>query len=437
MSSNHHHLALPGALSAFALLFAVGCSANPDAGSGEQTGATSEAVDLSAYSNDGGTPQIQVVQDGTAAAKATGVVFVPFLDANRAPTFVSSTQYGNLPVRGSCGITFVSPHFAITSSHCFSNTNAPDPTNQTFTAQTFDVSTANVDDFFFDSAMTGTFPNYTPIFGHTMNQAVGYASTTFTCKIASRCAFTGFPAAGAFNCDAVTAPDVTMLQCAARAPRSAWLPIANDAATTGPVVMYWFHELFMTNNNPDMITHYTNLLNGDAANWHYLGAPTNVFLPLKSVPWGNGTPRMRIGAGSDSDVATDLYGCHGTSGSGVLTVSGSSYALLGPVHRGGVWANGHLCDDPGLLTQGAPGGRGLTFNSNTSVNALVNAKFAATLTSDRNPPPVCGDGLCNGKENDVTCSRDCRPGVCAGGLADCCGDGVCRTPAVCSRFLCP
>ena len=115
--------------------------------------------------------QAAVAQDGSTPSRATGAVFIPFLDGNHAPTFVCSTQYGNVPVRGSCGITFVSPHYAISSSHCFANANAYDPANQTFTATTFDVTQANVDDFYFDAAMQGTFPNYTPILGHTMNQA--------------------------------------------------------------------------------------------------------------------------------------------------------------------------------------------------------------------------------------------------------------------------
>ena len=420
------------------ILLAVGCaSASPDAGPGERTGAASEAVDLAAIPAN----QAAVVQDFSTPARATAAVFVPFLDGNRNPTFVPSTQYGSLPVRGSCGITFVSPHYAITSSHCFADANANlniDP-NQTFTAMSFDVTQANVDDFYFDAAMQGTFPNYTPIFGHTMTQAVGYTSTTFTCKIASRCPYA--PAgASSFNCDGISASDVAMLYCATRPAHGAWLPIANDSATTGPVAVYWFHELFMTNNNPDMIAHYTDL-GSRPANWHYLGAPTNAFLPFKSVPWAGGVQRGRFGFGVESDhsdVKTDLYGCHGTSGSGVLSVNGTSYALLGPVHAQEPAWGGLLCDDPNALTQGAPGGHGLTYNSNVSVNNLVNAKYASALQNDRVPPPVCGDGICNGTETHLSCSRDCAVGDCSinSGKVDCCGDGVCRTPILCQKMHC-
>ena len=411
-------------------LLAAGCaSADPDADSDARIGTASEAVDLAAIP----ASQAAVVQDGSTPSKATGVVFIPFLDGNHAPLSVPSAQYGNILLRGSCGVTFVSPHYAITSSHCFANANAYDPASQTFTTMTFDVTQANVNDFYFDAAMQGTFPDYTPIFGHTMNQAVGYTSASFTCKIASRCTGAG---ASAYNCDGIAASDVTMLYCSARPAPRAWLSIASDSSTSGAVYMYWFHELFMTNNNPDMITHYTNLTS-QASNWHYLAAPTNAFLPFKSVPWSGGAERGRFGPGGDNDVKTDLYGCHGTSGSGVLSKSGGTYALLGPVHNGGsAWAGGHLCDDPNALTPGAPNGHGLTYNSNVSVNNLVNAKYLATLQTDRVPPPVCGDGICNGTETHANCPADCAAGDCSPGKVDCCDDGICRSATLCTKLGC-
>jgi hypothetical protein len=414
-------LALLGAL------LSVGCGHDdPDADTTD-VGVASDAVDLAAIPAN----QAEIVQDGSIPARATGVLIIPFLDGAHNPRFVASAQHGNLPLRGSCGVTFVSPHYAITSSHCVDNNNAWDPANQTFTVKQIDVAQANKNEFYFDSVMEGTFPNYTPLFvGGPSDQAQGYYSTSYSCKIASRCAW---PAGGVtnYNCDNISANDVAMLRCSSRPQSGKWLPIANDAATVGgAVAVYWFHELFFTNNNPDMIAHYTNY--SQLSNWHYLGAPTNVFLPFKSVPWPS-AQRTRVGAGADADVRTDLYGCHGTSGSGVLSVSGGVYKLLGPAHSGGsAWVSSKLCDDPTGLTQGAPNNHGLTYSSNTSVNALVNPKYTTILANDRVPPAVCGDGTCNGSETVSTCPDDC--GDCPAGRFDCCGDGICRTPAQCQKL---
>jgi hypothetical protein len=153
-----------------------------------------------------------------------------------------------------------------------------------------------------------------------------------------------------------------------------------------------------------------------------------------SLPWPSGAQRTRIGPGPENDVKTDLYGCHGTSGSGVLSMTGGSYALLGPVHDGGVLSAQKLCDDPKTLTQGAPNGHGLTYNSNVSVNNLVNAKYLSTLQADRVPPPWCGDGVCNGIENHVSCPADCR---CPSGTLDCCDDHICRAATSCRKVMCP
>jgi hypothetical protein len=51
------------------------------------------------------------------------------------------------------------------------------------------------------------------------------------------------------------------------------------------------------------------------------------------------------------------------------------------------------------------------------------------------PPPTCGDGSCNGDETCTSCQSDCGR-CCRSGTEDCCGDGVCRTPAVCDRVGC-
>lgn len=51
------------------------------------------------------------------------------------------------------------------------------------------------------------------------------------------------------------------------------------------------------------------------------------------------------------------------------------------------------------------------------------------------PPDVCGDGACTGSEDCGSCPGDCGS-CCTGGKIDCCGDGVCMTPALCRRTQC-
>lgn len=377
-------------LSLFAIVLSGGCaSANPDAGSGEALGTSRQAVDIAAVD----AHQIAIANDNSVPVHATGAVFIPMLKSDGTQQTVASSTYGQLPVRGSCGVTFVSPHYAITSSHCFSDSNVPSPQTQTFGVWSYDVTNANIDSFYLDSFMEGTFPNYAPIFGQIVNQVPGYNATGVTCAIASRCAVNaGVDSASSYNCSGINAPDVTMLYCSNRSSYAEWLPIANDPATNGAVYMYWFHELFAPQSgNADMVTHYTQDSLGFTQNWHYLGAPSNILLPFMSVPWGYPSgpemQRCRYGAGGDNDVRTDLYGCHGTSGSGVLEMDSSgNYSLLGPVHAGGwAWAGSDLCDDPNALTPGAnyDGSHGLTYNSNVSVNNLVNALYSGTLTFDR------------------------------------------------------
>jgi hypothetical protein len=51
------------------------------------------------------------------------------------------------------------------------------------------------------------------------------------------------------------------------------------------------------------------------------------------------------------------------------------------------------------------------------------------------PPSGCGDGSCDGAESCDSCSSDCGR-CCPVGRFDCCGDGVCRTPAICVKIGC-
>lgn len=343
-----------------------------------------------------GWKQFAIVQDGSRASKATGALEIPMRNADGTPaTILSNTGFWGLPialpVRGTCGVTFISPHYAVTAAHCVESKNIPDPPNNPLTVRQYDVTNANLLALNSAALIKGTYPNYQPL-STAMKDVPGYQSTALSCKLVSRCATSWLPSP-AYNCD--FAGDIAMLYCGDRASSAPWLPVASSDPLVGPVEMYWFHELLspIPLDQPpagsptvdfDRYQHYT-LLNATSSdklaaqknNWHYIGSPTNALLPLKSVPWSNGTPRRRL-----NSTQTDLFGCHGTSGSGVLQRNGSGeLELLGPVSTGGSWAQSRLCNHPSTFQ---PGSVGLSYTPN-QVTVQLQSKYSRSLQWDRYP----------------------------------------------------
>lgn len=355
-----------------------------------------------------------IVQDQSLASKATGSIQVAIRDASGYQDSVLGTDQA-YPVRGTCGVTFVSPHYAFTAAHCVSSTNVPDPT-LTLGVTTFDLSAVDRTALLATAAIQGLYPNYVPA-GARANQLAGFRASLYGCTVAARCSY------GALNCD--FAADIAMVHCPFRADDAPWIPVAASDPLTGPVEMYWFHELLTVPylqtppaGSPqvafDEYKHYTTLAVGkEKDNFHYLGSPTNVLLPLKSVPWPDGTPRTRLG-----NSITDMFACHGTSGSGVLqkTASGG-VELLGPVKEGFDWVGSRLCADPTSSSYG-PGKAVFSYTPNVQTNQLQ-ALYQAQLTADRYPCQPgqtrtcghCGTQLCGANYNWGTCGGEgCQPG---------------------------
>ncbi len=333
-----------------------------------------------------------LARDSSLASRATGMLEVPIRDASGVPQTVPSRLRPPFParynVRGTCGVTFIAPHYAITATHCVDNVLVPDPATQQVLVHSYDI-TAVVEDWYllFRGNVTGSYPNYAPITGldEAADQTPGYRSDVTSCTVRARCAFLSSPG---FNC--TTGGDVALLYCPHRTS-SAWLPVASSDPGTGPVDMYWFHEvLYMPTTDPgtagttqerDRFAHYTSIsapLELRKNNFHYLDSPTNAILPLKSRPWSDGTPRRRVGNGW-----TDMFACHGTSGSGVLQVNAlGKHELLGPVSGASPsWGSTRLCTDGATLSPGIPN---MSYTSNTSVRDLE-AAFLLQLSRDRRP----------------------------------------------------
>lgn len=359
----------------FSFCTLAGCASELESAS-ESIRTTSDPIQLIDFL----AGQAALAQDNSVASHATGAIYIPFLNGDHSAQMVVASTYPALriyPVRGTCGVTFISPHYAITASHCLSDVNAYDPVNQTFTVRQFDITAANGTSLLLASDLSGTFPNFT---GTSASTVPGYRVTDLSCKIVSRCAFSG---SSDYNCG--TSADVTMLHCGNRASSAPWLGVAPSDPGTGSVEMYWFHEVVnapldlgsaTTPTGQSLVAHYTDLTLGNQRNnWHYIGAPTNALLPLKSIPWPNGAAHKRLSAG-----VTDLFGCHGTSGSGVLQRNASgNFELLGPVHTGGSWALNKLCNNP---VTAQPGTFSLTYTPTSQVQFLT-AKFSRTLFLDR------------------------------------------------------
>ena len=324
----------------------------------------------------------EYVQDDGVGARATAYLEVPIKNANGTP----AAPVGGMAVRGTCGVTFIAPHYAITAAHCV---DAPHVANnqQAITVSHLDISEVNEWSLMFSSTFDGNFPDFEPL-TVAAQDLPGYQKTSMQCTVSARCG-----SSNTINC-AINA-DVAMLYCPTRPSTATWIPIATSDPWngTGDVEMYWYHEvLFIPSDLPDVSypedldrwTHYTmynpsvpNSVDSKRNNFHYLASPLNSILPLHSVPWSGGTQRRRIGAGS-----TDLFGCHGSSGSGIFQRNAqNNLELLGPAATGPGWADTRLCRDP---EEYAPGVSRLTYTSNASVLQLQ-TQYHWALWFDRNP----------------------------------------------------
>lgn len=329
-----------------------------------------------------------IARDGSVASFATGSIQIPLRDGS------GNVQYGDggWLIRGTCGITFVSPRYAITAAHCVTTANVL--AGDWLVVKNYDV-TGTLDWFFYFSAwIDGSWPNYeADVPAH---ELPGYQVTPYLCQVTARCGDAGTTCAGG---------DAALLYCPYRPSTAAWLPVAPSDPGTGPVEMYWYHELLdfpLTdpgNADPeghDRYEHYVELDQNDRGNnFHYLETLATQMVPLVSLPWPDGTQRQRLGGGG---TWTDMYGCHGTSGSGVLQRNASgNLELLGPVQEGaGAWVFDRLCDDPERLT---PGVAGISYAPNEHVRALESA-YSWQIYWDRYPivwhwppnPPVFDPG---------------------------------------------
>jgi hypothetical protein len=278
----------------------------------------------------------------------------------------------------SCGVTFISKHFAITAAHCvqgfgIDRNNTVDAGDDLISVLQFDMRsfiTANGNNpwqaqarLFQQSQVTGTWPNYQR--NSPMACGVGYCITMadMQCRVKFRCAFPT-PADNGGDCPiGVAGTDIAMLQCPNRPATYPYSHVAPTEALNAPIDIHWYHEMLnmplyaADNVGPtggwDHYGHYDTTVSGPFGrlnNYHY-SQNRGQILPLISSQFPNGA-HYKITSTGGSASWTDAFGCHGTSGSGVFQAGTTNF--YGPVLTANTSAtNGRLCIDPAQQTPGS------------------------------------------------------------------------------------
>lgn len=319
----------------FVGLLAAACSSTP-----ASDGSSASDVQLASAQNYVVAVNLPSVLD--AAQRATGALLVPRMNA--AGERVTASD--GTPIRSSCGVTFIDRTHAITAAHCADDVDVPDPTQTALTVQFIDVDATA--DYRSAAELTGTFPGYT----HKTIDS-GYTTTETSCHVIHRCKFG--PYACPPNATADDA-DIMMLECSPGLPADREpVAVAASDPEKGAARVFWFHEIYdAPTSKPaaydakatDLFLHYTTADESGQQNLHYFEG-RNQLLPLVSAEWSPGVPRTRLRR-EGTTVWTDLFGCHGTSGSGVMALSPTTgkYELLGPVATASAdWGSARLCTD--------------------------------------------------------------------------------------------
>lgn len=258
-----------------------------------------------------------------------------------------------------CGLTFVSPHYAITAAHCVDefevdNNRTVDASDETINIvyeidvdEAFDrISNGEwgvLGALFNHTVVTGTWPNYlqapfSPTYGYNVPD---YSISS--CRVVRRCGGRFSPK----NCPSEVAQvstsnnvDIALVHCPDRDLRS-FTRVANDDIALGSEVeVHWHHELANlaktrsdTNGPAGNYEHYQlwddkNL----SENYHYTKWHQAFPFVSKHGPTGEHYKVVDGRTHRDSALSwTNAFGCHGTSGSGAFKHDGR---FLGPISKG-------------------------------------------------------------------------------------------------------
>ncbi|MCP4678814.1 MAG: hypothetical protein GY854_25670 [Deltaproteobacteria bacterium] len=316
-----------------------------------------------------------------------GVLATGMIDLPLPSSFVGNTQ-----LHTTCGVTFVTPHYAITAGHCISQDQVWSRRSKIPVLEV-DVSQVSDDHLSAMQEVFGVFPGYTQM---KLTAGDGYNVTRYdNCVMEMRCW-----AGQHYMCPFYKEnADIALIHCPERASDAEFMPVSTNPASSGPIEMYWYHEVLdLPAVQPDYADplyyrwyYYARYLgkNYRFENYHYFGRdnqgfgdPRTQVLPLKSTTWNaewDFEPRSRTGYDENypTVIWTDMYGCHGTSGSGVFERVNGNLELLGPMvipsRLQGNWS-GNLCADGNAIS---PGERILAYTKQEYTKAFANMAITA------------------------------------------------------------
>jgi hypothetical protein len=360
-------------------VFAVGCAVRQP----ERSLRARQAIELSqlgsvfALAGSLGDERSADARFREVASQATGSLFSSYLE-NGLPKVASN---GAL-IRGSCGVTLVAPSYGVTAAHCV-DANSTDLSG--LVLEMYRPTGSLVESYAKTTDLAGVFPDYSH---GRIAKSDGYFVERFPCTVAARCGDAFGPAVACAS-DVSSVADVAVIRCQDRpGDKFGFLEIAVADDPSAEVFLPWKHEIYEIPDDPvdDRTLHYTIYSSEVSGNYHYHGADLagveqNQLLPLVSVPFSDGSKHVKLDSAGGL-VTTDLLGCHGTSGAGVLQPGPSGWELLGPSVHGNEELTFHLCNHiPSLGAPNGPGLLGLAYGSLDFTLAAVD-QLRMDMTND-------------------------------------------------------
>lgn len=297
---------------------------------------------------------------------SSGALTLPALNGvNGAP--LRAPAPADSAIRYSCGATLISPSYAVTAGHCVTLDGDVSALELTMYRPTAKL----VESFAPATVLSGQFPLYThPMLG----ASDGYLFDTYSCSVVSRCYDQNVACAD-------PSADVALLRCeGAPGAKYGYSNVLRENPTGREALVVWKHELYDMGENPvrqDLVDHYMRITGDYAQNYHYF-EQGNQLLPLRSIPWSDGSLPRFLDA-----ITADLYGCHGTSGSGMFarTAGSPEFRLAGAVATGTADVSQFLCGHIPSLG-GSPAGPGIVgFRARWQPSTFL-ANFESTLDTD-------------------------------------------------------